>query len=70
MRYLRVGEVAELLQVDRTTVWRWVKSGRFGEIKQGGFGKTSPHKIPLDVVLEVADGFGIEVDEEIRKGVD
>ncbi len=52
--YLTVGQAAELLQVDRTTVWRWMKDGRFKGVRRKGFGPTSPNLIPQESVEEVA----------------
>src|SRR5574341_421560 len=33
--WLTVGQVAELLQVSRVTVWRWIRSGRLSGIRVG-----------------------------------
>lgn len=59
MKYLTPGEAAERLQVSRWTVIRWIKEGRFGDVGKGGFGTTSPHKIPAPAVEAVADQLGI-----------
>lgn len=53
-KYLTVGQAADLLQVDRTTVWRWMKDGRFAGVRRKGFGLTSPNLIPQESVEEVA----------------
>jgi len=60
MKYMTPGEAAERLQVSRWTVIRWIKDGRFGDVGKGGFGATSPHKIPVTAVEAVADVLGIE----------
>lgn len=59
---LRPHEVAQLLRVHRTTIWRWVRSGRFSKVRSGGLGATSPNKISYDSVREVASQLGIELD--------
>lgn len=63
VRELRPREVAELLMVDRTTIWRWVRRGRFGKVRRGGLGATSPNKISYDSVREVASQLGIELSD-------
>lgn len=35
-RFLRIGEVCELVGVSRTTIWRWVRSGHFPPKRQLG----------------------------------
>lgn len=62
MDYLTPGQVAELLNVDRTTVWRWIKDGHFKDVRRKGFGPTSPHLIPVESVKAVADQLGADID--------
>ena len=38
-KFLRVGEVAELVGVDRTTIYRWVQKGHFPPPLMFGLGK-------------------------------
>jgi len=63
VRELRPREVAALLMVDRTTIWRWVRRGRFRNVRRGGLGATSPNKISYDSVREVASQLGIELSD-------
>lgn len=59
MRYVSPGEAAERLQVSRWTVLRWIEEGRFNGVVRAGFGKTSPHKIPVQSVEDVANELGV-----------
>ena len=59
-RYMTPGKAAKRLQVSRWTVLRWIDEGRFGVVKKGGFGVTSPNRIPADVVESVAEELGID----------
>lgn len=61
VEYLTAGQVATLLGVDRSTIHRWRKEGYLGDIKQKGFGPTSPFVYPRDKVEEIAARFGIEL---------
>jgi excisionase family DNA binding protein len=58
-KYLTPGDAAERLQVSRWTILRWIDEGRFKGVVRGGFGKTSPHRIPEASVEEVARKLGI-----------
>jgi excisionase family DNA binding protein len=40
-----VDEAAELLSVHRTTIWRWIESGRLQSIKLGGCRRIRPEAI-------------------------
>jgi hypothetical protein len=44
-KILTVSEVARSLGVSRSTVWRWIRDGRFGDVTRLGFGATSPYVI-------------------------
>lgn len=57
---LTPGEIAPLLDVDRTTVLRWIYAGRFGETRRKGFGRTTPHMVKFSAVLEVASKLEID----------
>lgn len=57
-------QVAELLNVDRSTVWRWVKQGRFERVRQKGFGDTSPLAIPEESVRKVAEALQVPMPDE------
>ena len=48
-RYYTTGELAKALSVDRKTVGRWVKSGKFGNTHQtlGGSQRPGRHRIKL-----------------------
>jgi excisionase family DNA binding protein len=58
-KYLTPGDAAERLQVSRWTILRWISEGRFEGVTRGGFGRTSPHKIPEKSVNELAQKLGI-----------
>lgn len=50
MNTLTITELAERLQVERTTVYRWVRAGHFPGAHRAGPGKTSPVRIPIEDV--------------------
>jgi excisionase family DNA binding protein len=54
-KVLSTREVAERLDVDITTIQRWVLQGHFPNAHKAGPGRTSPYRIPLEDVeaLEV-----------------
>ena len=58
--YLTPGKAAEKLKVSRWTILRWIEDGRFEGVAKGGFGQTSPNKIPVDSVKAVASQLNIE----------
>jgi excisionase family DNA binding protein len=41
--YLNAGEIANLLKKEKTTIIRWIKSGKFGLISKVGNGYQVPH---------------------------
>ena len=59
-----ITQVAELLNVDRTTVWRWVDQGVFEGVRRKGFGETSPYAIPEPSVKKVAEQLGVPWEED------
>lgn len=64
MKYLTTGEVAGLLQVDRTTVWRWATvEGRFAKTRRKGFSERSHLLIAAESVYAVAAELGMGPDE-------
>ena len=64
MKYVTPKEAAERLQVSRTTIWRWIKEGRFEGVRRKGFGKTTPNMIPVRSLEEVAQELGLTEDVE------
>ena len=54
MDYMLPHKAAERLQVSRTTIWRWIREGRFEGVRRKGFGETSPQMIPVESVEKVA----------------
>lgn len=48
---LSIKEVAKRLQVDHTTVHRWVQQGHFPSAHKAGPGLTSPYRIPEEDVI-------------------
>lgn len=63
-----ISQVAELLNVDRSTVWRWVDQGVFKNVRRKGFGETSPYAIPETSVHEVAKRLGVPLEENGSEG--
>lgn len=59
MKHRTTGEAAELLQVDRTTIWRWVKDGRFAETRRKGFSARSHILISPGSIVAVAKELGM-----------
>ena len=62
-----ITQVAELLNVDRTTVWRWVDQGVFDNVRRKGFGETSPYAIPEPSVKKVAKQLGVPWEDDGNK---
>ena len=58
--YMTPAQAAERLQVSRWTILRWIDDERFEGVIKGGFGKTSPNKIPIESVEAVADVLGVQ----------
>lgn len=59
MDYMLPHKAAERLQVSRTTIWRWIREGRFDGVRRKGFGETSPQMIPVESVEKVANELSI-----------
>jgi excisionase family DNA binding protein len=59
MDYLTITQAAERLEVDRSTVWRWVQEGHFEGVRRKGLGLTSPVLIPVESVEKVARILGL-----------
>lgn len=71
MKYRTTGETAELLQVDRTTVWRWLtQEKRFRKTRRKGFSEQSHLLIAPESIYEVAQQLGMPVDELERLKVE
>ena len=67
MKWLTLGETAELLQVDRTTIWRWTtKENRFAKIRRKGFSEQSHYLIAGDSIVDVAKLLGFP-DDDVEK---
>jgi excisionase family DNA binding protein len=65
MPMLNVREVAGRLQVDTTTIQRWVRQGYFPGAHKAGPGRTSPYRIPEKDVVALMEKMGVP--REVQK---
>jgi excisionase family DNA binding protein len=63
MREYTVSEAAELLRVNRVTVWDWINEGKL-PARKAGLGKTSPYRISEEDLREAARQLGLNIDNE------
>lgn len=64
MKYLTITEAAELLQLDRTTVWKWIDQGRIKGVRRKGIGSTSPILIPEKEIRRLVEEHDLILAEE------
>lgn len=56
-----VSETAELLQVNRVTVWQWIQDGLL-PARRKGLGAKAPYLVKQEDVLRAADTMGLKLD--------
>jgi excisionase family DNA binding protein len=64
---LNVREVAKRLQVDTSTVHRWVQQGHFPGAYKAGPGHTSPYRIPEEDITAFETKIGATNAKEQRQ---
>ncbi|MBE2200421.1 MAG: helix-turn-helix domain-containing protein [Anaerolinea sp.] len=57
-----ISETAKMLKVDRATVWKWLKAGKFPDFRKTGLGKTAAYAISGKSVKMIAEQLGVSLE--------